>query len=88
MDISNPALEAAHSKRLARVAGWLLALALGALGALYMHQPAESAAEVPRGAIADPLAGRRAAAVAAAQDAAIEEASDDSAGASPAPDSH
>ena len=65
-----PEIDAAHSKRLALISGTLLALALVALGVVYMQQPAETAAEIPK-SVPDPLAARRAAsaaAVAAAQE--------------------
>ena len=63
---SDPAREAARSKRLAMVSGSLLAVALVALGGLYLQQPAATAEFVPSGAVADPLAARRAAAATAA----------------------
>ena len=67
---SNPVIDPAHSKRLAMISGTLLALALIALGVVYLQQPAETATEIPK-SVADPLAARRAAsaaAVAAAQE--------------------
>lgn len=62
--------EAARSTRLAVISGTALALALVGLGVVYMQQPVETESPVKTGAVADPLAARRAAsdaAVAAAQ---------------------
>ena len=67
---SSPEIDPPHSKRLALISGTLLAMALIALGVVYMQQPAETATVVPK-SLADPLAARRAAsaaAVAAAQE--------------------
>src|SRR5918994_3592779 len=67
---AKPEVDSAHSKRLALISGTLLALALVALGVVYMQQPAETAAVTPK-SVPDPLAARRAAsaaAVAAAQE--------------------
>ena len=57
---SNPESDPAHSKRLAMISGTLLALALIALGVVYLQQPAETATVVPK-SLTDPLAARRAA---------------------------
>jgi tetratricopeptide (TPR) repeat protein len=76
---SETGADAAHSKRLAMISGTLLALALVALGVIYLQQPAETATVVAK-PVADPLAGRRAASAAAA--AAAQEA--DAAPADPA----
>ena len=67
---STPEIDPAHSKRLAIISGTLLALALIALGVVYLQQPAETATVIPK-SVADPLAARRAASaatVAAAQE--------------------
>src|SRR5215207_11462787 len=70
---ANPEIDAPHSKRLALISGTLLALALIALGVIYLQQPAETATVIPN-AIADPLAARRAASLAAAAAAQGEDA--------------
>jgi Flp pilus assembly protein TadD len=66
---ARPEIDPVHSKRLALISGTLLAVALGALGAVYMQEPAETAAVNPT-SVSDPLAARRAAgaAVAAAKE--------------------
>ena len=64
--VTDPAVVAARSKRLALISGSMLAVALIALAVLYMQQPTQTAASVPTGTVADPLAARRAAAAAAA----------------------
>ena len=70
---SDAEVDAAHSKRLAMISGTLLALALIALGVIYLQQPAETATVMPN-AVADPLAARRAASLAAAAAAQGEDA--------------
>lgn len=61
---ANTEIDAASSRKLALIAGTLLALAVVALGAIYLQQPAETATVIPK-SVADPLAARRTASAAA-----------------------